>query len=222
MVSQSAESKREKTIRRILDAAVKIFSESGFAGARMDEIAKQAKINKAMIYYHIGDKKALYAEVLRDIIGNAAEHFISNLDESQSPEQKLKYYINAVTRTMDQNPLLAPIMMREQASGGQNLPEVIAKDFASIIGVVTNILEEGAKQGVFIKTTPFIIHSMVIGGTMFYKSTYPVRSESAVFPETVKKLEEGATGDFSREVEKLILKAVKYENIENITSGERE
>ncbi len=209
MVSQSVESKREKTIRRILDAAAKIFSESGFEGARMDEIAKQAKINKAMIYYHIGDKKVLYAQVLHDIIGTATEHFMSNLDENQSPEQKLKYYINAVTRTMDQNPLIAPIMMREQASGGQNLPEIIAGDFASIIGIVTNILGEGAKQGVFIKTTPFIIHSMIIGGIMFYQSSYPVRSGYAVFPETVKKLGASVSGDFSREIENLILKAVK-------------
>ncbi|MEA1971135.1 MAG: TetR/AcrR family transcriptional regulator [Thermodesulfobacteriota bacterium] len=209
MVNKPAESKRDKTIRRILNAAAKIFSEAGFAGARMDEIAKRAKVNKATIYYHIGDKKALYAEVLHDIIGNAAEHFIGNLDENQSPEQKLKYYINAVTRTMDQNPLLAPIMMREQASGGQNLPEVIAMDFARIISFVTDILEEGAKQGVFIKTTPFIIHSMVIGGIMFYQSSYPVRSRYAGFPETVKKLGGSVSGDVSREIEKLILKAVK-------------
>jgi AcrR family transcriptional regulator len=209
MISQSVESKRGKTIRRILDAAAKSFSESGFEGARMDEIAKQAKINKAMIYYHIGDKKALYAEVLHDIIGNAAEHLMGNLDENQSPEQKLKYYINALTRTMDQNPLLAPIMMREQASGGQNLPEIIAGDFASIIGMVTNILEEGAKQGVFIKTTPFIIYSLVTGGVMFYKGSYPVRSRYAVFSENVKKLDDRVSGEVSSEIEKLILKAVK-------------
>jgi AcrR family transcriptional regulator len=209
MVSKSIESKRKKTIRCILDSAAKIFSESGFEGARMDEIAKQAKINKAMIYYHIGDKKALYAEVLHDIIGNAAEHFISNLDGNKSPEQKLKYYINAVTQTMDKNPFLAPIMMREQASGGQNLPEMIAKDFASIIGMVTNILEEGAKQSAFIKTTPFIIHAMVIGGVMFYQTSYPVRSEYAVFPESVRSLGDSISGDVSKEIEKLILKAVK-------------
>ena len=209
MVSQSGESKRDRTIRCILDAAAKIFSESGFEGARMDEIAKQAKINKAMIYYHIGDKKALYVHVLHDIIGNAVERFISDLDENESPEKKLKYYINAITRTMDQNPLLAPIMMREQASGGQNLPEIIAENFASIIGIVTNILEEGVKQGVFIKTTPFIIYSLVTGGVMFYKGSYPVRSRYAVFQENVKKLNGRVSGEVSIEIEKLILKAVK-------------
>jgi len=209
MVSQSAESKRYKTIRRILDAAAKIFSEAGFAGARMDEIAKQAKINKAMIYYHIGDKRALYARVLQDMIGDAIEGFMGDLQGNKSPEEKLKIYISGVAHTMDQHPHWAPIMMREQASGGRNLPEVIAQAFAAIIGTVTDILEEGTKQGVFIKTTPFIIHSMVTGGVMFYKGSYPVRSRYAVFPENVKKLDDRVSGEVSSEIEKLILKAVK-------------
>jgi len=209
MVSKSVESKRGKTIRRILDAAAKIFSESGFEGARMDEIAKQAKINKAMIYYHIGDKKALYARVLHDMIGDAIELFMGDFRGNKSPEEKLKIYINGVAHIMDQHPHWAPIMMREQASGGRNLPDVIAQVFVAIIGTVTDILEEGTKQGIFIKTTPFIIHSMVIGGIMFYKGSYPVRSRYAIFPESVKKLEAGVSGDVSKEIEKLILKAVK-------------
>ena len=209
MVNKSAESKRDKTIRRIINAAAKIFSKAGFAGARMDEIAKSARVNKATIYYHIGDKKALYAEVLHDIIGNATERFMRDLQGNESPEEKLKVYIGGVAHTMDQNPYLAPIMMREQASGGRNLPEIIARDFVRIISIVTEILEEGAKQGVFIETTPFVIYSMVTGGVMFYKGSYPVRSRYADFPETVKKLGGSVSGDVSREIEKLILKAVK-------------
>ena len=209
MVNKSAESKRDKTIRRIINAAAKIFSEAGFAGARMDEIAKRAKVNKATIYYHIGDKKALYAEVLHDIIGNAIERVMSDLQGNESPEEKLKIYIGGVTHTMDQHPYLAPIMMREQASDGRNLPEIIARDFARIISIVTEILEEGAKQGVFIETTPFVIYSIITGGVMFYKGSYPVRSRYTAFPETVKKLDGSVSGDVSSEIEKLILKAVK-------------
>jgi len=209
MVSKSVESKREKTMRRILDAAAKTFSEAGYAGARMDEIANQAKINKAMIYYHIGDKKALYAKVLQDMIGDGVDRFMNDIHRCDSPEEKLKIYINGVAHTMDQHPHWAPIMMREQASGARNLPDLIARAFASIIAMVTNILEEGEKKGVFIKTTPFIIHSMVIGGIMFYKNSYPVRSGYDAFPETVKKLGNSVSGDFSREIEKLVLKAVK-------------
>jgi len=209
MGAQSAKSKQDKTIRRILDSAAQIFAESGFEGARMDKIAKQAQINKATIYYHIGNKNALYARVLHNMIGNATEYFMSALQDNKSPEEKLKTYIGSIAHTMEQNPYLAPIMMREQASGGRNLPEIIAGDFALIISIVTKILEEGAEQGVFIKTTAFVIHSMVIGGIMFYQSSYPVRSGYAVFPENVKSLDDRVSGEVASEIEKLILKAVK-------------
>jgi TetR/AcrR family transcriptional regulator len=209
MASRTLNDKRHETVRHILEAAAKTFSEVGFEGARMDEIAKRAAVNKATIYYHIGDKKALYAEVLHDIIGKALERSLRNLKDTQSPEEKLKSYISSVTHTMDQHPYLAPIMMREQISGGQNLPEVTARLLANIIGKVTDILEEGAKQGVFIETIPFIVHSMVIGGVMFYKASDPVRSKHPAFPETVKKLDKELSGNVAEEIEKLILRAIK-------------
>ncbi|MBW1866776.1 MAG: TetR/AcrR family transcriptional regulator [Deltaproteobacteria bacterium] len=209
MTPQSTVEKRDSAIRRILDSAADSFAKSGFEGARMDKIAKHAKINKAMIYYHIGDKKALYARVLHDIIGDAADRFKETVDRIKTPEEKLKRLIRTIADTMDQHPHLAPIMLREQASGGRNLPDVIAQAFAAIIGIVTDILEKGTKQGVFIKTTPFVIYSLVTGSVMFYKGSYPVRSGYTGFPETVKKLSDSVSGDFSSEIEKLILKAVK-------------
>ena len=175
----------------------------------MDEIAKRARVNKATIYYHLGDKKSLYAEVLHDIIGNAFERSLREVKDAQSPEEKLKTYIRSVTNNMDQHPHLAPIIMREQASGGQNLPEVIARVFANIIAAVNDILEEGEREGVFIKTVPFIVHSMVIGCLMFYKASDPIRSKYAVFPEALKKLDKKVSGGVADELEKLVLRAVK-------------
>lgn len=210
MASRTLNDKREKTIGHILKAASKTFSEVGFEGARMDQIAKHAGVNKATIYYHIGDKKALYAEVLHNIIDDALERSLRNLQDIQSPVEKLKSYIRAVTHTMDQHPYLAPIMMREQISGGQHLPDATVQAFGNIIGTLADILKEGAKQGVFIETIPFIIHSMLIGGVMFYRASDPIRSRHATFfPETVKKLDKKLSGNVSKELEKLILRAVR-------------
>jgi AcrR family transcriptional regulator len=210
MASRTLNDKRDKTIRHILKAASKTFSQVGFEGARMDEIAKHAGVNKATIYYHVGDKKALYAEVLHNIIDDALNHALRHLKDTQSPEEKLKHYIRSVTQTMDQQPYLAPIMMREQISGGQHLPEATAQAFSNIIGALTDILKEGAAQGVFIETIPFIVHSMIIGGVMFYKASGPIRSKhSNFFPETMKNLDKKLSGNVSEEIEKLILRAVR-------------
>ena len=54
---------------RILSAALKEFAARGFAGARVDVIARRAAINKRMLYHYFGDKEHLFREVLRRKIG---------------------------------------------------------------------------------------------------------------------------------------------------------
>ncbi len=51
----------EKTI---LKAAARVFAEKGWSGARVDEIAAEAGLNKAMLYYRVGDKEELYRRVV--------------------------------------------------------------------------------------------------------------------------------------------------------------
>jgi AcrR family transcriptional regulator len=55
----------DRTRRRILDAAFKEFSKRGLAGARVDVIARRARINKRMLYHYFGDKQGLYSATVR-------------------------------------------------------------------------------------------------------------------------------------------------------------
>ena len=55
----------QRTRERILSAALKEFAVNGFAGARVDAIARRAAINKRMLYHYYGDKEGLFRAVLR-------------------------------------------------------------------------------------------------------------------------------------------------------------
>ena len=55
----------QQTQQRILEAALQEFAAKGFAGARVDVIARRARINKRMLYHYFGDKEGLFREVLR-------------------------------------------------------------------------------------------------------------------------------------------------------------
>jgi len=209
MNQQRSNKKRTETTRRILNTATEIFSESGFEGARVDEIAKRADVNKATIYYHIGDKEALYARVIHDLFGHAAKQVIGNINETQSPQDKLKNYIRTLASIVDQHPEIASIMMREQASGGKNLPELVAQDIAGFVGIITDILDEGTKQGTFIKTTPFIVHLMIIGAIILYKMSTPIRSKYSALSNTFKEKDGHNLKEAAAEVERLILNAVR-------------
>lgn len=66
----------------ILEAARRVFSRSGFAAAKTQEIAREAKVSEALLYRHYPSKLALYRSVLRQIIREQDENYaILNLTE---------------------------------------------------------------------------------------------------------------------------------------------
>lgn len=209
MTISSSSEKRSGTVKRILDAAADVFSEAGFSGARVDEIADRAGVNKATIYYHIGDKEKLYAEVINNVIGNSAETIARKIKDVRDPEEKLRIYIRTVARNIDNNPQVAPIMMREVASGGKHLPEVVARDIFRIVNMLRGILKEGADKGLFVETIPFLIHIMVVGALITYKTSTPIRTRYDWLPDTVRKLDDKISGNIDEEIVRLVLKAVK-------------
>jgi TetR/AcrR family transcriptional regulator len=207
-LTQSTE-KRSETINRILEAAMNVFSEVGFGSTRVDKIAKRAGVNKATIYYHIGNKETLYARVIHSVIGSIADAIAVGMQEARSPEERMRTYVRNIVRAIDNNPQMPPLMMREVASRGKNLPEVVAKDFIRIIGIVTAILDEGVERGIFIETDPFVLHMMVIGTVMFYKASVPIRARLDQIPERLKRLNTKTAEEISRDIEELILRAIK-------------
>jgi AcrR family transcriptional regulator len=70
-----------RTREKILAAALTEFSARGFAGARVDAIARRARVNKRMLYYCFGAKQDLYREILRRKIDERAEFLESSPDD---------------------------------------------------------------------------------------------------------------------------------------------
>lgn len=155
--------KRQESVNTILDAATAVFAEAGFAGARVDEIARRAGINKAMIYYHIGDKKALYASVLHRVFRKTTVTISDDIRDDRSPEEKLSTYISNMTSSIENNPHIPPIMLRELASNGKSFPASVAEDFSNLLSTLQGILREGVDKGVFIEVPPLILHLMIVG-----------------------------------------------------------
>jgi len=70
-----------RTREKILAAALAEFSARGFAGARVDAIARRARVNKRMLYYCFGAKQDLYREILRRKLAERAEWIESTPDD---------------------------------------------------------------------------------------------------------------------------------------------
>jgi TetR/AcrR family transcriptional regulator len=201
--------KQQETVLRILEVATDVFAEVGFTGARMDEIAGLAQVNKATLYYHIGDKEALYTEVLHRTIGGTVETLLQRLKKDQSPEEKLKTYIHTIIGSVERNPQMPRIIMRELASGSENISELLIKHIAAVIGILGGILNEGVKKGVFSETSPLIVHMMVMGCLLGYGNLQNIQKRHPEIKKFVTELDKKFSADISGEIEKLILKAIR-------------
>lgn len=103
-MSQTLLASKKDTFRRIVQAAKDEFAEHGLAGSRMDVIARRAGINKAALYYHIGDKHALYTKVLNEVLSSTHQTIADIPKGAQDPEEKIRMYIRSVGATVNSNP----------------------------------------------------------------------------------------------------------------------
>jgi len=87
-----------RTRERILAAALEEFSAKGLAGARVDAIARRARINKRMLYHYFGDKQALYREILARKLRERAASVASAPDDAA---ESLAFWFDIVCRDHD-------------------------------------------------------------------------------------------------------------------------
>src|SRR5688500_18289954 len=111
----------------IFAAAAEEFSERGFEAGGVDRIAAKARVNKAMLYYHFGSKRALYIEVLRDMFRAVSVKARAIADGPGRAPEKLDRWIVTIIKEAAARPWFPPIMLRELASGAPRLdPDTFA------------------------------------------------------------------------------------------------
>jgi AcrR family transcriptional regulator len=93
-----AERNPERTRERILSAALEEFAANGFAGARVDAIARSAAVNKRMLYHYFGNKEHLFRKVLRRKI---TERRASAEGLSGDPAESLPFWFELSCKDAD-------------------------------------------------------------------------------------------------------------------------
>ena len=105
--------KKKDTEKEILAAAKKIFIEKGYAGARMQAIADEANINKAMLHYYYRSKEALFDRILEGAMEIMAGQFIPALSGEGSVMEKVERLVNGYTEAITSNPYIPMFVLNE-------------------------------------------------------------------------------------------------------------
>ena len=114
----------EESRAAILQAAAREFAEHGIAGARTDAIAREARVNKALLYYYFKDKETLYGAVLDDAFSGMRASVFRVLDSDLPPREKIMAYVGAYFDFIASNQIYPKLMQREmmRAREGQFAP----------------------------------------------------------------------------------------------------
>ena len=120
--------------RQLLDVALAAFSDGGFHGTSMDDVASAAKVTKPVLYQHFGSKRDLYLELLDDVATRLVEAIAAATAAAGSPrlqvEAGLSAYFDFVDRSEDAFRLLF--------GGGTRRDE----DFAAKVAQVEDVVAE--------------------------------------------------------------------------------
>jgi TetR/AcrR family transcriptional regulator len=139
---------KESTSRaRILDGAAEEFAAAGFAGARIDRIARRTRLNVRMIYYHFGSKKGVYRAVLENIYEQMSR-ILEKLPPS-APNRSLEAF-GAYVDLLTEHPRFADVLVRELLDGAKHL-KVLWRErpelFKQIHVHARSIVDEGIAAG---------------------------------------------------------------------------
>jgi AcrR family transcriptional regulator len=164
---------------RVFAAAAAEFAARGYAGANVDRIARAARLNKAMIYYHFASKAALYRAILNDMFNAVRQRVTAVAASEASPEDKIRRYIEAIVREAQARPHFPPIWLREIAEGGEHVDTATLGYVREVLATLGSIIDEGSRAGRFIPLPPFVVQGGIIAPLMFFLATSRLRAKIA-------------------------------------------
>ena len=164
---------------RVFAAAAAEFASRGFAGANMDRIARAARLNKAMIYYHFAGKTALYRAILSDMFGAVRAAVLAVAASDRAPDDKIRDYVAAIAREAEARPHFPPIWLREIAEGGTHVDEATLGYLRDVLGALGRIIAEGTRAGRFQPLPAFMVQAGIIAPLMVFFATSRLREKIA-------------------------------------------
>lgn len=149
----------------LLAAALRVFSERGFAASRLDDVAREAGVSKAALYLYFESKQAIFEALVRSAVVPNVERLEAMVAGWRgSAADLLRTLVQAIARIVIDGEVAAfPKLIIAEAS---NFPD-LAKLYKNAVieralGVIASIVRRGIEQGEFRPTDPDLAARLVI------------------------------------------------------------
>jgi AcrR family transcriptional regulator len=161
----------EKTRCDILAVARAEFAEHGLSGARVDAIAARTQTTKRMIYYYFGSKEGLYLAVLEEAYAGIRGVEKDLALDALPPAEAIRRLVEFTFDYQEAHPDFIRLVSIENIHHGKYLArsDAIRALSATVIEVISRVLERGSKSGVFRSDLGPIDLHMLISALCFFR-----------------------------------------------------
>jgi len=172
----------ERTRERILEAATAEFSAHGLGGARVDSIARAARVNKRMLYHYFGNKEDLFLAVLERAYENIRRQESALALDDLAPVEAMRRLVRFTFDYFVGNQYFVALLNSENLHKARHIrrsPRATSIN-RPIVGALGRILRRGRKVGVFRGSVdPLQLYISIAGIAYFYFSN--IHTLSTIF-----------------------------------------
>jgi len=141
---------RERTRRKIIDAAVEVFADRGFVGARVSAIAKTAEVAEGTLYVHFKSKEDILVAVFREKMAVLLKELTELVALHDDPETKIRRYIEEHLELVANQPTLMHVMTVELRQSSRFMRQHgLHGPFGRYLAKIAGVIEEGQRRGAF-------------------------------------------------------------------------
>lgn len=184
---QKQQELNDSTQKKIIDAALAEFIRNGLRGARMQEIADRAEINKALLHYYFTNKEGLYGAVVHSVIQGIMKEITTFLNQEKAPKTEAEMLCGLVgiyTSILRAHPDFIGMTLRELADGGKYLSKMTELIHPLVQRIMGTVVGATSHEKTPARMLPHLMINMMsmIWGTFFLKSVYAKILPAAGFP----------------------------------------
>ena len=181
------EAKKDSTEEKILDAAKTVFIAKGMDGARMQEIADEAGINKALLHYYFRSKERLFEAIFSQIVKYAFPEITRIISSDEPIVSKIEQVIDAYLGLLLKHPFIPGFIMKELSRDPSGLFKMVVK-FGFNPQIVLDQIQKAMDNGEIKKMDPRHLVVNIISMCVFPFAARPILNH-LIFKDDTKALE---------------------------------
>ncbi|PIF02329.1 MAG: TetR family transcriptional regulator [Draconibacterium sp.] len=138
--------KKDSTEEKILIAAQNVFTRKGMDGARMQSIADEAGINKALLHYYFRTKEKLFNAIFTKVFKRIYPNLMAMVNTEAPIETKIEKFVDTYINMLQDNPYLPSFLLKEMNRNANFIANIIHEHgvkLNEVFSMLTKEMDEG-------------------------------------------------------------------------------